>query len=264
VAAGVGVVAVAGLAALLIERQPSEGTATTATTPVTLQAAASYGRDPYTTSVVATPPPPSPAGSAAAPLATTVSGDTPGLYGGTEHSAGCDVGQLAGFLAEHADRGKTWADAEGVEQGAFPDYLHSLTSVLLRADTRVTGHGLTDGLPTTFQAVLQAGSAVLVDDRGVPRVRCVGGNPLTPPVADTGAPQYGGDSWPGFSADRVVSVSPAPTVISALVLVDPVSGVRFVRPVGTTGADDRPTAPPPPPASAPGAPEPSGADASTP
>lgn len=175
-------VVVAGLAALLIERQPSEGTATvnTGSTEVTRQAAGSFGRDPYTPSVVATLPmtpagstaaPPTPAGSAATLPAGTVNGGTPGLYGGTEHSASCDVGQLAGFLAAHADRGKAWADTAGVEQGALPDYLHSLTSVLLRADTRVTSHGFADGLPTTFQSVLQAGSAVLVDDRGVPRAR---------------------------------------------------------------------------------------------
>ncbi|MDH6142732.1 hypothetical protein P3T35_004760 [Kitasatospora sp. GP30] len=268
-------VVVAGLAALLIERQPSEGTATvnTGSTEVTRQAAGSFGRDPYTPSVVATLPmtpagstaaPPTPAGSAATLPAGTVNGGTPGLYGGTEHSASCDVGQLAGFLAAHADRGKAWADTAGVEQGALPDYLHSLTSVLLRADTRVTSHGFADGLPTTFQSVLQAGSAVLVDDRGVPRARCACGNPLTLPVADTSAPQFDGDSWPGFRADRVVSVSPAPTAISALVLVDPAGGGRFTRPVGTAGADDRSTAPPPPPASAPGAPEHSGADARTP
>lgn len=61
-------VVVAGLAALLIERQPSEGTATvnTGSTEVTRQAAGSFGRDPYTPSVVATLPM-TPAGSTAAP-----------------------------------------------------------------------------------------------------------------------------------------------------------------------------------------------------
>ncbi|MCC9305930.1 hypothetical protein LN042_02205 [Kitasatospora sp. RB6PN24] len=264
-AAGIGAVVVAGLAALLIERQPNQGSATAGTgaIPTTLQAATSPGRDPYTRSVALAPPPGSPGGAATVPVGT-VNGDTAGLYGGTEHVADCDTGQLAGFLATHADRGKAWADTVGVEQSALPDYLRSLTGVLLRADTSVTNHGFADGLPTTFRSVLQAGSAVLVDAHGVPRVRCACGNPLTPPEAGTGAPLFDGDSWPGFRADRVVRVSPAPTAVAALVLLDPASGRLFTRPVGTTGSDDRATAPSPPPASAPGAPEPSGADAGTP
>ncbi|PZT71125.1 hypothetical protein DN402_02310 [Streptomyces sp. SW4] len=74
---------------------------------------------------------------------------------------------------------------------------------MLRADTRVTGHGLRGGRPVGGQAVLQAGTAVLVDDRGVPRVRCAGGNPLTrrrrsgrtPPRAGGPGPDTGRTRW---------------------------------------------------------------------
>ena len=58
-----------------------------------------------------------------------------------------------------------------------PGYLRGLTSVVLRADTQVTNHGFRDARVTGFQSVLQAGTAVLVDNRGVPRVRCACGSP---------------------------------------------------------------------------------------
>jgi hypothetical protein len=44
--------------------------------------------------------------------------------------------------------------------------------VLLRSDTVVTNHGFANGCSTTIPAVLQAGTAVLVDDKGVPVTKC--------------------------------------------------------------------------------------------
>ncbi|GAA1933078.1 hypothetical protein GCM10009738_00840 [Kitasatospora viridis] len=238
VLAGVGVAVAAGLAVLLIERQPSKGQSTVAGAQVTRQAVGSPGRDPYTGSVAAT----SSAGAApATPSAgpTAVDGGGVGLYGGTEHIASCNVPQLSDFLTTHADKGRAWAGVEGIDPSGIPDYLHTLTPVVLRQDTRVTNHGFVNGQATAFQSVLQAGTAVLVDDRGVPRARCACGNPLTPPVADTAPPQYGGDSWTGFHTDHVVTVNPAPAPVHSLVLVDQGSGRPFERPVGTDGSGDR-------------------------
>ena len=60
----------------------------------------------------------------------------------------------------------------------IPTYIGTLTPMQLRADTRVTNHGFVDGHATSLQSVLQAGTAVLVDDQGRPRVKCGCGNPL--------------------------------------------------------------------------------------
>lgn len=180
-AAAVLVAVVAGLAVILVERQPESSGATGSAAPeVTLQAAGDPGRDPYTPSVVVPPsgsPSASPAPSAS-PVAVsasagpggvrTVNGGSAGLYGGTEQAAGCDVAELSDFLTSHTDRGHAWAAAEGIDIGGIPEYLSTLTPVVLRVDTRVTNHGFVDGAGTGFQSVLQAGSAVLVDDRGVP------------------------------------------------------------------------------------------------
>ncbi|GHF01088.1 hypothetical protein GCM10018785_74850 [Streptomyces longispororuber] len=88
----------------------------------------------------------------------------------------------------------------------MPAYLRGLTPVVPRADTRVTGHGCRDGRATGHQAVLQARTAVLVDDRGLPRVRCACGNPLLPPDTTTpprpAAPRAGEPPNPSHQGRR--------------------------------------------------------------
>ncbi len=64
---------------------------------------------------------------------------------------------------------------------SLPDYLNSLTAVVLLENVLVVNHGYSDGEATPFLAVLEAGTAVLVDEDGIPRARCACGNPLTPP-----------------------------------------------------------------------------------
>ena len=110
--------------------------------------------------------------------------------------------------------------------------------MLLRADTAVTNHGFTDGAATTLHSVLQAGSAVLIDRYGVPRARCACGNPLTPSTlaSPTG---YTGTRWAAFDPAHVVAVTPTPTPMTQLELVDPVSLIVFTRPVGGNGHSDQ-------------------------
>jgi hypothetical protein len=107
-------------------------------------------------------------------------------------------------------------------------------------DTRVTNHGYKDGAPTSYQAVLQAGTAVLVDDRGVPKVRCACGNPLSPPVARQTAPKTTGDAWPGYKQSNVVMVTPAPEPVDVFVMCEP-DGEWFERHKGDTGKKDNKT-----------------------
>ncbi|MCZ0997978.1 hypothetical protein O1M63_07095 [Streptomyces mirabilis] len=116
-----------------------------------------------------------------------MSGDAPGLYGGTRNVASCDVEKQITALRADPSKNAAFASVLGIQPSAVPGYLRTLTPVQLRADTRVTNHGYRNGSATTYQAVLQAGTAVLVDDRGVPRVRCACGNPLTPPAAQQSA-----------------------------------------------------------------------------
>lgn len=183
-----------------------------------------------------------------------ISGGEPGLYGGTRDDARCDVAQLVSFLGANPDKAGAWVAALnadptlGWKGGAaltpadIPAYVATLTPVVLVQDTRVTNHGFRDGRPTPRQSVLQAGTAVLVDARGVPRVKCPCGNPLIPPAtapAGSRPPTFTGPTWPGFSPTKQGVVLPAPLEVTSFVLIElGGSGGRIERPVGSRGDRD--------------------------
>ncbi len=168
-------------------------------------------------------------------------GSTPGLYGGTRNNAACDRDSMTSYLAANPDKAAAWGEVQGIPASRVPGYVGRLTPTLLRSDTAVTNHGFRNGKATPFQSVLQAGTAVLVDEYGVPRARCYCGNPLTPPRPTAGA-RYTGTTWTGFSPDAVTRIEPAATPVADFTLVTPATGESFVRPRGTTGTFDRPVA----------------------
>ena len=203
-----------------------------------------------TTTTTATSGSSTPGGSDSAAPTTTppvvlqrVPGNQPGLYGGSMNDKVCDVAQLIAFLQADAAKAAAWADAQGIQPADIPMFIGRLTPVLLRADTRVTNFGYADGRAVSRQAVLQAGTAVLVDDRGVPRARCKCGNPLAEPRAVSGPPTYTGETWPNFDPASAQVVTPAPEPIGSIVLTDPATGDVFERPVGTDGSADGPVTP---------------------
>ncbi|MGN9758293.1 DUF6777 domain-containing protein [Streptomyces sp. SD31] len=208
---------------------------------VLLQPAAGQGPDPFTdttaTSTV-TPSPvtrtPRPAHSGRAGL-RSLSGETPGLYAGTRGAGSCDVQRQIDRLTADRARGRVFAQAAGVSQASIPGYLRGLTSVVLRADTRVTNHGYRDGMGTGYQSVLQAGTAVLVDSRGVPRVRCACGNPLAPPVGLRGRPGTSGRAWQGYRPDQVIVVAPTTQLITNITIIDIADNTWIERPIGHRG-----------------------------
>ena len=162
-----------------------------------------------------------------------VEGSAPGLYGGTEREDVCDADALVAFLDDNPEKAEAWADAQGIEPDQIAQFVDTLTPVVLREDTRVTNNGFTDGEATPFQAVLQAGTAVLVDDLGVPRVRCACGNPLSEAESTEDAPEFSGESWDSFDQNRLVAVSPAPDPVKSFRLIDVESGQEFERRAGT-------------------------------
>ncbi|MER5876095.1 DUF6777 domain-containing protein [Streptomyces sp. NPDC001910] len=214
---------------------------------VLLQPLSDRGPDPFTESTATTGGTPPPVTRTPQPTATgdqglrSFSGAAPGLYGGTRNTGSCDVERQVGALAADPARTRAFALSSGIAPESVPGYLRGLTSVVLRADTRVTDHGFRDGQATGFPAVLQAGTAVLVDDRGVPRVRCACGNPLGRPVATDAAPATRGRPWSGYRPARVVVVTPAPIVITHLTIIDVTADSWIERPVGQDGhRHDRP------------------------
>lgn len=167
-----------------------------------------------------------------------VSADTEALYGGTGNNASCDARAIAAFLQAHSDKAAAWAGVQNIASQDIPRYLAGLTPVILRADTAVTNHGFRAGRATTFPAVLQSGTAVLVDDRGVPRARCSCGNPLTPP-ATLSHPRYRGTAWHGFDPARVARPQPSSKRISWFAIYDLTDKRMFWRMAGSHGDHDR-------------------------
>lgn len=172
-------------------------------------------------------------------------GDTPGLYGGTDEAAICDVEQLKRYLAEPRNdrKARAWAGATDLRTDEIPEYLDGLTPVLLRHDTLVRNHDYKKGKAVPFNALLQAGIAILVDEQGMPAVKCSCGNPLRPFEGDRSRISVsfddGNEKWKGYDRSEVVVVRPASHELERIALVDvedPDRGIE--RPVGTTGEKD--------------------------
>lgn len=225
------------ITATLIGGACSSGTATNtaAKDEVFLEPAGDDGTDPFTDSVskregadVIEDVPgsatlsPSPAGIESS------RGSEPGLYGGSRDEAVCDSAKLVEFLESEPEKATAWASALGIDTADIGDYVSGLLPVLLLRDTRVTNHGYRDGQPTPRQSVLQAGTAVLIDNTGVPRVRCACGNPLVEPEPIAG-PVYVGTRWDGFDpVALLVVVAGGP--MTSITLVDVDSGDQYEVP----------------------------------
>ncbi|MFD7833818.1 DUF6777 domain-containing protein [Streptomyces sp. NPDC059761] len=252
VAAALVAVAAAVVLAVVLTRP---GGSPSARGEVFLQPASATGPAPFTQSTAtqeAVEPPQSPAPSAqsATPgtgttVTRSISGSAPGLYGGTRSVASCDVEKQIRLLSAQPAKNGAFASALGIRPESVPGYLRALTPVQLRTDTRVTNHGYHDGKATGYQAVLQAGTAVLIDDRGVPRVRCACGNPLGAPVALDADPKRHGQPWSSYQPSKVVAVAPSATVVHEFVVYDHHDGRWFARDRGDhQGKHDRPVPPP--------------------
>lgn len=166
----------------------------------------------------------------------TPAGNLDGLHLGSFGSSGCNRAQLVSVLGGNPALATAWATPLGIGAPAVSGYVAGLTPVRLRADTRLTAHRNSGGRAQPYAATLEAGTAVLVDDRGLPRVRCADGAPLTgaQPLAD---PVHG-RGWGGFDPANVIEIRPAAFKIVEFGLVDTAGEQPFRRPVGTTGDED--------------------------
>ncbi|MFI8912771.1 DUF6777 domain-containing protein [Streptomyces sp. NPDC053513] len=208
---------------------------------VLLQPLGAHGPDPFTASTVRnTAPPAAPDRQPGdgGPQAREVTGSTPGLYGGTRAIGSCDVERQVALLTADRAKAHAFAEAAGIPETGVADWLRGLTPVALRADTRVTDHGYREGRAHAFQAVLQTGTAVLVDQYGAPRVRCACGNPLRSPAA-TASGVHRGDPWDAFDPDRVITVRPTSSVVTSLVIVNTTDRTWIERRTGSDGDQDK-------------------------
>lgn len=175
-------------------------------------------------------------------------GNAPGLYGGTRDAARCDKAKLVEFLGRPENRRKAeeWARVSGLDgPGEIAGHVKKLTPVLLRGDTLVKNHEFKKGKAVPFDALLEAGIAILVDTLGRPAVQCSCGNPLSTFGHDIDAADVEFDrrnkKWKSYDEKKVSKVEPAPkdkpVEVYALVDVEePDDGLA--RPAGSNGTGD--------------------------
>ncbi|MBO3741883.1 DUF6777 domain-containing protein [Actinoplanes flavus] len=188
-------------------------------------------------------------GAVTALMGGTRNGDQPGLYGGSRNRKRCAKKKLAQFLEDPANRKKAraWADVQGIEVDRIDDFVEDLTPVLLRNDTLVKNYDYRNGRADGFDALLEAGIAVLVDRFGRPVVKCNCGNPLGTfehdpddiTVSFTGRNK----KWKTHRPEKVVKVEPAAgrRAVSAYELVDVDNAdAGLERRAGTDGDQDSP------------------------
>lgn len=137
-----------------------------------------------------------------------------GPFGGTGDNTLCDRELLVSFLTDPANAGiaREWARVLDVQVSEIPAFVRALIPTTLTADARVTNHTFQNGRAVGYQAVLERGTAVLVDTNGRLVARCRCGNPLLAPQ-EVSKPIYTGPKWEGFDPTVIVVVVPSPQPI---------------------------------------------------
>jgi hypothetical protein len=163
-------------------------------------------------------------------------GSTPGVFGGVSGGEVCDVGLLVTLLQATPRAAEAWSTVHGITPESIPDFAAGLTPVVLLSDTLVTNFGWRNGQLTPRQSVLQRGTSVMVDRRGVPVARCLSGTPLRSPQPLPAAPSFQGDPWAGFGREFLEEIPAAEREVLEFVLVDIASGEPINRVPGVPGA----------------------------
>ena len=155
-----------------------------------------------------------------------VDGSDPNLYGGSGQLSVCDAQALVKNLNVNTDLKAAFAAGIGIRAEDVSSYVEALTPLMLMKDTWVTNHGFQDGKATPYQSVLQKGTAVLVDAKGVPRVRCACGNPLAEAWDGYTAPTESTAFWDGYDSKKVVAVYGSEDQSESLAITDVESGQK--------------------------------------
>jgi hypothetical protein len=107
-----------------------------------------------------------------------------GRFGGSASKLVCDRERLIRLLRERPAAMREWARIRGIpaDADAVARYVRRLRPATVIRDERATSYRFSAGRAVGFDAVLQAGTAVLVSRSGAVVVRCRCGNPLSQPT----------------------------------------------------------------------------------
>gem|GEM_PF-6890952 len=161
----------------------------------------------------------------------------------------CDKATLLETLQANDQRNAAWRSVFNLAESDVSEFIDRLNPVTLAQDSVVMNHGFIEGRAAPVRTILQAGTIVLADGFGVPRVLCKCGNPLLTagPVA---MEDPIGKPWADFDAKRVISLvavdePPAPTATAAPTTAPDPTPTVVSTPTATP--TPRPTATPTPP-----------------
>ncbi|MFM8564134.1 MAG: DUF6777 domain-containing protein [Acidimicrobiia bacterium] len=150
-------------------------------------------------------------------LSGTVDSSTPGLYRGRTYGGTgtniCDVEKMIEFLTYYEDRGRAWAEVQGIDFENLAEYMRALTPVFVTQDINVRMYGFKNGAAYGYDAIIGAGTALLIDDQGIPRARCACGHPLLPPTPEeTPTTEPASTTVPGITTTETEPVCPELTI----------------------------------------------------
>jgi len=147
----------------------------------------------------------------------------------------CDTKALVEALSEDPGARDAWLGLMGIDKDAIEASIAAMTPLVLTRDTAVSNSRYEGGEGVWFQAVLQAGTPVLVDSSGVPRIKCSCGNPLGPSSRDGRTDSdYIGEGWDRFDPDNVITIKAAKGDLKNLETVDLSTGKAATTSVGGT------------------------------
>ncbi|MET7698296.1 DUF6777 domain-containing protein [Streptomyces sp. NPDC005485] len=154
--------------------------------------------------------------------------DSTGVFGGSTKPGTCLVTKLRKFLTDPGNSAKAreWAKVLDIRQDQIGKYIDKLTPVVLRHDTLVQNHDFKGGKSVSYDSLLQAGIAILVDQQGLPAVKCSCGNPLRPFThsADKISVKFehGNKKWKSYKPHdaMVVQAPPGDAKVDRLQLID--------------------------------------------
>jgi hypothetical protein len=178
-----------------------------------------------------------PCGSAARPgaVADIRVGTTAGTFGGSADGDVCDVDRLIDHVTADPSLARAFGAPFAVAATGASALIRELTPVVLLTDTAVTEYALRGDGVGSRQAILQRGTAVLVDAAGMPAVRCISGSPVRAPQTLPPDVVIEGEAWDGFDLSRVSRTPPGDRLVDRLVLVDVRTGLPVIRPIGADG-----------------------------
>lgn len=144
----------------------------------------------------------------------------------------CDVDRLASLLESDPQAADAWATVMEVAPQDTTATASSYTPLLLARDTAVTNHTYRNGTAEGYQAVLQAGTPVLVDQSGTPRVKCSCGNPLLAPEPVPTSTSTTGREWDSYDEEAVIKITPSHDDLKALQTIEVSDGSTTSTAVG--------------------------------